>query len=1018
MAPPARGARVWLLCALAALWLLSGCATLDDTAGDAGDGSFSVGNNSIDEACRVVPSSRKPDGAGAGATASNVYCGKWEEPSARVFRVHDASSLEDLATQGWWRNHLETTANCGPPVATNILGGVEAVAVDCRFRNGGWPYQAVATRIGDEVYLAESIPAAYSTTERAIGVLSGRRSVKEPEVAGETSAEIQRLESRLAGEHYSAGDMGKYQDLLRLAQYHNFHGAFPEAEQRYRQAMDLQRKVMPGDYGNWAFLDMHIALELSNQGRFDIADAVFKEADKLILHSLEPTDESRLVSYKALHLANQRHDEEALTYARKATELRRDLAERYGYRPASETMVTSSSLPGDAMRQGMVGSTLMHPRAATALGDVVQSRFLEGAMLLELKRLDEARDAVNEAKMMLEEEPRVPRQWLPQIYLLEARIAESAGDLAAAEARVLDSIETRRALFSQSRTEGLTYLFLGRVLSKQNRPQEALAAFYTGFDILRRQKAGVRLDDVAPFLNTALAEAGKNPDQRPELMRQMFLAAQMVRGSVVGQTLALTTARLASGEHEVGILIRDLQDARYQRDQLKAQLTVAQANPRVLATQVKDLETKYQAMDEKVGSLEQQVQAAAPRYNQLLDDPVTKDDVSGVLHPGEAVVQILIGEESSYGFLLDSDGAEAYQIELGEAEAGKMVKILRAPLEARVDPPLRFPAAAAFKLYTQLFAPVRERITKAEHIIIVPSKSLLSMPFGILVEEKPPWISGGDYSGVAWMTLNHSLTVAPSVHSFVNLRRGRHSDAKSPFIGFGDFVPLGETLASDRRNLDLPQACQAEFLQLVQAGRLPNTAYEIKQVAEVIGAPQSSVVLGQDFTDNHVKTMELDNYRIVYFATHGLLPYTLNCFPEPGLLVSGGEPSDTSGDGLLTSSEIVDLKLDADLVVLSACDTGGPGLENGGEALSGLARAFFYAGARSLLVTHWEIPDKPTMELLTATFRRLSNEHETLAEALRGAQTEMVHNAASSHPLNWGAFCVVGDGGRGLEGSS
>jgi CHAT domain-containing protein len=117
----------------------------------------------------------------------------------------------------------------------------------------------------------------------------------------------------------------------------------------------------------------------------------------------------------------------------------------------------------------------------------------------------------------------------------------------------------------------------------------------------------------------------------------------------------------------------------------------------------------------------------------------------------------------------------------------------------------------------------------------------------------------------------------------------------------------------------------------------------------------------------------------------------------------------------MTEEVIEELELDADLVVLSACDTGGPGDETGGEALSGLARAFFYAGARSLLVSHWEVPDKPTMRLLTGTFERLTSQDISLAEALQKSQVALIEYRPLSHPLAWAGFTIVGDGGLQLS---
>jgi CHAT domain-containing protein len=178
------------------------------------------------------------------------------------------------------------------------------------------------------------------------------------------------------------------------------------------------------------------------------------------------------------------------------------------------------------------------------------------------------------------------------------------------------------------------------------------------------------------------------------------------------------------------------------------------------------------------------------------------------------------------------------------------------------------------------------------------------------------------------------------------------------------------------------------------------------------------VVLGTRFTEQSVRSSRLDDFRVVYFATHGLLPEPLDCLAEPALAVSTGSSTDSKNDGLLVASEIADLKLDADLVVLSACNTGGGtrsgAIKGGGESLSGLARAFFYAGARTLLVTHWPIPDQPTTRLMVGMFTNATREEVSIAEALRQSQAAMIANSATAHPLNWAAFTVVGDGGRRL----
>ena len=167
------------------------------------------------------------------------------------------------------------------------------------------------------------------------------------------------------------------------------------------------------------------------------------------------------------------------------------------------------------------------------------------------------------------------------------------------------------------------------------------------------------------------------------------------------------------------------------------------------------------------------------------------------------------------------------------------------------------------------------------------------------------------------------------------------------------------------------------------------------------------------------------DYRIIYFATHGLLATELECQSEPSLALSLSDNPTQGEDGFLSVGEILELDLDADLVVLSACNTGGPGTQTGGESLSGLARAFFYAGSRSLLVSHWQIDDATTATMMTEMFAKLHRSNETnLAAALRSAQMTIFDNAVRSgtrfrtHPFFWAPFTIIGDGAKGFESAA
>ena len=290
-------------------------------------------------------------------------------------------------------------------------------------------------------------------------------------------------------------------------------------------------------------------------------------------------------------------------------------------------------------------------------------------------------------------------------------------------------------------------------------------------------------------------------------------------------------------------------------------------------------------------------------------------------------------------------------------------------------------------------------------------------------EELPPWFlctfsraayagppTSGDHRTAARLARDHAITVLPAVSSLKALRRvGRPSAAPRPMIGFGnplltgypgrpDDDPKAKALAKEhaewakqaREKQHCPEARQQRVVARADhrsgAARvatrgglvnladikaqvpLPETADELCAVAQGVKAEPADIRLGARATERDVKqlsaTGELAKYRMVHFATHGTLAGELTGTHEPGLILTPPETATDDDDGYLSASEIAALKLDADWVVLSACNTAAGGATNA-EALSGLGRAFIYAGARSLLVSHWAVYSEATVKLIT-----------------------------------------------------
>ena len=205
---------------------------------------------------------------------------------------------------------------------------------------------------------------------------------------------------------------------------------------------------------------------------------------------------------------------------------------------------------------------------------------------------------------------------------------------------------------------------------------------------------------------------------------------------------------------------------------------------------------------------------------------------------------------------------------------------------------------------------------------------------------------------------------------------------------------------------------------------LPETTDELCAVARAIGIdpPDAVLYLGARATEAQVKQLsgsgKLARARIVHFATHGLIAGETTRLAksraEPSLILTPPITASDADDGLLTASEVTTLKLNADWVILSACNTAA-GDTVGGDAFSGFARAFFYAGARSLLVSHWYVDSQATIRLINNAFRALKDDPKIgRAEAMRRAMSALITaGGRNAHPTNWAPFVVVGEGGVG-----
>jgi CHAT domain-containing protein/tetratricopeptide (TPR) repeat protein len=465
--------------------------------------------------------------------------------------------------------------------------------------------------------------------------------------------------------------------------------------------------------------------------------------------------------------------------------------------------------------------------------------------------------------------------------------------------------------------------------------------------------------------------------------------------------------------------------------------------------------------------------------------PLTVEQVQADLRSSEALVLFLDTPEwrptpeETFVWVVTKTEVRWVRSDLGTPALRREVEALRCGLDAaawhgdgdnrcadllkltpdslpKPDTPLPFDAARAHKLYVALFGEVEDLI-KGKHLLLVPSGPLTTLPFQVLVT-KPP--ASNDLAAVEWLIRDHAIAVLPSVASLTALRRtGKPSAATKPMIGFGNplldgdqqhpqygtyikeqaAIARGQTgcaatptkrtatlRAISRRPSPVPQAAGlADLAHLRVQTPLPETADELCEVARSLGADVSEIRIGARATEREIKQLsasgELARYRVVHFATHGLLAGELKGTNEPGLILSPPAQATADDDGYLSGGEIASLKLEADWVILSACNTaGGAGAGEAAEALSGLARVFFYAGARALFVSHWEVDSAATVQLITSAMRELAKDKWLgRADALRRAMLAVMADATrpanwvpASHPSVWAPFVVVGEGGE------
>ena len=527
-----------------------------------------------------------------------------------------------------------------------------------------------------------------------------------------------------------------------------------------------------------------------------------------------------------------------------------------------------------------------------------------------------------------------------------------------------------------------------------------------------------------------------------------FEIAETLRAGQVQQALVQTALRRLAPDSETRDLIRRQQDLANKLSVLRQLRHDNESFGFVTSITMQNLAAKLEETESAVSQLTELIRSAVPDYESIVGSHSFElGPALEALDPGEAVVSLLSGRRESFVWVLTPDGkVSGLSIDKTQEDWSDDVGLLRSGVEfpgGQLADLMNFDTHAAYGIYRDLLKPLENHWSGAEHIIFVADNALASLPMGMLLRDDVAPVTEGRqlFSGfkeLPWLIRTHAVSKTPSLASFALLRRtGVSNEKRLAFLGVGDpvFDPLAPVQTTDsgqsRGGIDFALRAISttrglEKASLIDLPRLPDTADEIRAIADVVGSDvKRDIFIGSRANEQKIRHMNstgaLRNYRILSFATHGLIPGDLDGLMSPALALSA--PSDGAtepwDDGLLTAEEIMELDLDADWAILSACNTASAQASST-EAFSGLGRAFFYAGARSLLLSNWPVFSDSTRRLMVSLFK-----HEAgatgRAQALRAAMLETMNTGqfdngngliiSYAHPLFWAPFTLVGDGG-------
>lgn len=975
----------------------------------------------------------------AGSTRSSMFDRRWVLLCREVARPIGAAAFSRLGQAAAPGEGMDEALDCGDSVRVALSGLPGAAARDCRGRTSGAAYRSYEVKSGRGTWSVTGLAAFDSALQLALRSLVADRVL--PGVVAAVS-----LGTGGSGFFQAKAASADADSLLGQGYRRNAAGAYAEAAQIFAATAASIGAGQADSAGRRHELAINQALQLSNLGQFDQAAVLFAQA-----RTMPGIDfvQARLArNFEAIDALNRRAGGEV------AAILDRPVPSAFAGVVAGEGVVTIDSATAASLTTGtapdlarVLGQEVrLTPAERAAIADA-QGVALRGTALRLAGEPAQARarlESANRAALAIRDGRVLSVTRLRSQILAEiGETWESEGNAAEAERCYREVLALVSGQYPDSASVNSARARLAGFMLRLGRVDEGRTAYRALVtDVIGQRDALVGMANlIQPWFDRLTAEGASGEGELSDL----FLAAQLVERPGAAATLSQLSRQLEGGDDDAAALFRrslavsrDIERTRVQ----EARLGVTVTDRSQLAAARAELGEQQARLSQAQVQLLSQL-AAFPQYRAVSRGYVSLAELRQTLGAGEGYFKLVTLGERTYALLITPTGGRGWKVGKSASELADMVAELRQSISVTVNgvrSTYPFDIDTDLALSEALLGPARADLEGVRHLVFEPDGAMLQLPANLLVLEpggadayRNRLAAGGDefdMTGVAWLGRTTAISTALSAASFRDARSAPASKGGKAYLGLGQNQPLGAVIGlpgvrSAGGGTGLEQGCEWP----VATWNQPIAATELREAAGQFGPTQASLMVGPGFSDTAIEARtDLADFRVVHFATHGLVTAPRpGCPARPALVTSFASPSSSGSvsDGLLRFDEIFNLHLDADLVILSACDTaGGASLDatreagetsGGGQALDGLVRAFIAAGGRQVVASHWPAPDdyNATERLVGGLFSAPAG--EGLGEALQRSQVALMDNADTSHPFYWAGFALIGDGNRPLQ---